>query len=108
MEPSFANYGPRSNLSQGQFNGTPSSGPGGVLYSTPSLIINSNTGENTGLPSQLSPNPGVTSFAQQTLTPISTNTNSQYFGFGYSIFGMGPPGMKVLGTMGGGAFLYNK
>ena len=77
------------------------------MYSTPSLIINSNTGENTGLPSQLSPNPGVTSFAQQTLTPISTNANSQYLGFGYNILGMGLPGMNVLGTMGGGAFPYN-
>ena len=103
----FANYGygPQSSLSQGQFNGTPSNGFGGALYSTPSLTINTNTGGNAGLPSQLSPNPGVTSFAQQTQTPISANANSPYLGFGYNMLGMGLPGMNVLGTMGG--FPYN-
>ena len=102
----FANYGygPQSSLSQGQFNGTPSNGFGGALYSTPSLTINTNTG-NTGMPSQLSPNPG-TSFAQQAQTPISANANSPYLGFGYNMLGMGLPGMNVLGTMGG--FPYNQ
>jgi hypothetical protein len=103
----FANYGygPQSSLSQGQFNVTPSNGFGGALYSTPSLSINTNTGGNTGLPSQLSPNPGGTSFAQQAQTPISANANSPYLGFGYNMLGMGLPGMNVLGTMGG--FPYN-
>ena len=102
----FANYGygPQSSLSQGQFNGTPSNGFGGALYSTPSLTINTNTGNN-GMPSQLSPNPGGTSFAQQAQTPISANANSPYLGFGYNMLGMGLPGMNVLGTMGG--FPYN-
>jgi RNA recognition motif-containing protein len=97
----FANYGygPQSSLSQGQFNGTPN-GFGGALYSTPSLSINTNTGGNAGLPSQLSPNPG-TSFAQQAQTPLSANANSPYLGFGYNMLGMGLPAMNVLGTMGG-------
>jgi hypothetical protein len=99
----FANYGygPQSSLSQGQFNGTPSNGFGGALYSTPSLTINTNTGGNTGMPSQLSPNPAGTSFMQQAQTPISANGNSPYLGFGYNMLGMGLPGMNVLGTMGG-------
>ena len=71
---------------------------------TPSLTINTNTGGNTGPPSQLGPNTGVTSFAQQTQTPISANANSPYLGFGYKVLGVGLPGMNVLGTMGGGAF----
>ena len=102
----FANYGygPQSSLSQGQFNGSPSNGFGGALYSTPSLSINTNTG-NGGMPSQLSPNPGGTSFAQQMQTPVSANANSPYLGFGYNMLGMGLPGMNVLGTMGG--FPYN-
>ena len=103
----FANYGygPQSSLSQGQFNTTPSNAFGGALYSTPSLTINTNTGGNNGLPSQLSPNPGGMSFGQQAQTPISANANSPYIGFGYNMLGMGLPGMNVLGTMGG--FPYN-
>lgn len=99
----FANYGygPQSSLSQGQFNTTPSNGFGGALYSTPSLTINTNTGGNNGLPSQLSPNPGGMSFGQQAQTPVSANANSPYLGFGYNMLGMGLPGMNVLGTMGG-------
>ena len=52
-------YGPQSSLSQGQFNGTPSNGFGGASYSTPFITINTNTSGDTGLPSQLNPNPGV-------------------------------------------------
>lgn len=102
----FANYGygPQSTLNQGQFNPNPSNGFGGALYSTPSLTINTNTGNN-GMPSQLSPNPGGTSFGQQAQTPISATANSPYMGFGYNMLGMGLPGMNVLGTMGG--FPYN-
>lgn len=98
----FANYGygPQSTLSQGQFNPSPSNGFGGALYSTPSLTINTNTGGNNGLPSQLSPNPGG-NFGQQAQTPVSANANSPYLGFGYNMLGMGLPGMNVLGTMGG-------
>ena len=98
----FANYGygPQSSLSQGQFNSTISNGFGGALYSTPSLTVNINTGGNTGLPSQFSPNPGVT-FAQQTQTPISANANSPYLGSSYNMLGMDLPGMNILGTMGG-------
>ena len=88
----FANYGyrPQSSLSQDQFSGTPSNGFGGALYSTLSLTINTNTGGNTGLPSQFSPNPGVTSFTQQTQTPISANTNFPYLGFGRNMLGWVP------------------
>ncbi|KAF9783915.1 hypothetical protein BJ322DRAFT_1007701 [Thelephora terrestris] len=101
----FANYGygPQSSLSQGQFN-SPVNGFGGALYSTPSLTINTSTGGNGGLPSQLSPNHG-TSFVQQAQTPVSATANSPYLGFGYNMLGMGLPGMNMLGTMGG--FPYN-
>ena len=67
------------------------------MYSTTSLTINTNTGGNTGPPSQLSPNSGVTSFVQQT---ISANANSPYLCFGYNMWGVGLPGMNVSGTMG--------
>ena len=92
--PANYGYGPQSSLSQGQFNGTPSNGFGGTLYSTPSLTINTNTGGNTDLPSQLNPNTGVTSFAQQTQTPISANANSLYLGSGYDMLGMGLSGIE--------------
>ena len=90
-------YGPQSSLSQGRFNGTPSNGFSGAMYSTPSLTTNTNTGGNTGLPSQLSPNPGVT-FAQQTQIPISANANSPYLGFGYNMLSMGLSGMERWGV----------
>ena len=61
-------YSPRSSLSRGQFGRTASNGFGGASYSNPSLTIDTNTGGNTGLPSRLGPNPGVT-FAQQTQIP---------------------------------------
>ena len=41
--------------------------------------------ETQGLSSQLSPNPGVNSFAQRTQTPIRPNANSPYLGFGYNL-----------------------
>ena len=41
--------------------------------------------ETHGLSSQLSPNPGITSFAQQTQTPIRPNANSPYLGLGYNL-----------------------
>ena len=99
----FVNYGyrPQSSLSQGQFNSTPSNRFGGALYSTLTLTINTNTSGNMELPSQLSPNRGVTSFAKRTQIPISANTNFPYLGFGYSMLGMDLPGMNILGTMGG-------
>ena len=58
---------------RGQSDGIPSDGFGGILYSTAPLTItiSTNTGRNTGSPFQLSPNPGVTSFAQQTQSPSS-------------------------------------
>ena len=76
---------PQSSLSQDQFNSTPFNGPGGTLYSAPSLTIDANTGGNTGPPSQLNMNLGVTSFTRQTQTSISVNANSSSLGFGYNV-----------------------
>ena len=54
-------YGPQSGRYHRQFDGATPNGFDGILYSTPSLTINTNTGGSTGLPLQLNPNPGVSS-----------------------------------------------
>ena len=54
-----------------------------------------------GLSSQLNENPGVIPFVSQTQTPVSANTNSPYPSFGYTMLGVGLPGMNVLGVLGG-------
>lgn len=96
----FANYGygPQANLSQQSYsNSSPSNGfSGSPLYATPSLSINTATGNN-GIASQMSPNTAGPFSAQPQQTPASANGGASYGGFGgYNMLAMGMPGMGVL------------
>ncbi|KAF9494185.1 hypothetical protein BDN71DRAFT_1007911 [Pleurotus eryngii] len=112
----FANYGygPQASINQPQFASSPSSANfpnGSPLYSTPSLNINTHNGIG-GMP-QLSPSVANAFAAQQQqqqqqaqaqaqqqaqANGINGQLNGYANGFGgYSMLGMGLPGMNMLG-----------
>lgn len=114
----FANYGygPQASIAQSApFNNSPTSAVFGnnPLYTTTSLSINTQT-NGAGIPSQLSPN-NVAAFGQQgqqqqhgqqqqsNQQQSSPNGNGySSFPTGYTMHGMGLPGMNMLGN-----FTYN-
>ena len=114
----FANYGygPQASIAQSApFNNSPTSAVFGnnPLYTTTSLSINTQT-NGAGIPSQLSPN-NVVAFGQQgqqqqhgqqqqsNQQQSSPNGNGySSFPTGYTMHGMGLPGMNMLGN-----FSYN-
>jgi len=93
----FANYGygPHAQINQPFQASSPAfSNP---LYSTPNLTINTSV-NGVGMNPQMSPaNP--TAFAQQQQQQQTQQPNGMapYAGFGYSMLGMGLPGMNMLG-----------